>query len=241
MDRAYMICHILSSLDGKITGDFIRTESTTAVQTEFARLRSEYHADAWIYGTTTTMEFLHGKKAVTEEIPEEEEEPEEDFVARDHFPLYYVSLDVQGEVGWESGIFQRPGRPDEHVIEVLTEETPAAFRRYLQKRGISYITAGKYVLDCQIVAKKLYRLFGIRTALVCGGGVVNWSFLRQGALDELNLVLVPVVDGRTDTVSVFEGSPFAPGGDPVEFLLKKTELLAGGGLRLVYVVKNNTD
>ena len=44
MNGPYTICHILSALDGKITGEFMRMESTRSVSGEYGRIRTEYHA-----------------------------------------------------------------------------------------------------------------------------------------------------------------------------------------------------
>ena len=62
MERPYTICHILSALDGKITGAFMGTKTAQTVSEEYARIRSEYQADAWLYGTVTTKEFTQGRK-----------------------------------------------------------------------------------------------------------------------------------------------------------------------------------
>lgn len=78
MNRPYIICHILSELDGKITGEFMRTENARSVSEEYGRIRAEYQADAWLYGTITTKEFTGWQK------PEPDfgaEVPDGDFVA----------------------------------------------------------------------------------------------------------------------------------------------------------------
>lgn len=182
----------------------------------------------------TTREFTNGRKP---DLDPAADVPEGDFIAADHAPLYYVFIDTQGEIGWESGTFRKAGRPDAHVIEVLTEQTSAAYRAYLRRHKVSYILAGPEALDCRIAVKKLHQLFGIDTMLVCGGGTVNWTFLQQGVVDELSLMLAPVADGTPDTVSVFEKSAFLPAGVPVEFRLKRVETLKNDGVRLVYSVK----
>lgn len=234
MNRPYIVCHILSALDGKITGPFMRTEAAQAVSKEYARIRGEYQADAWLYGTKTTKEFTNYREPVLEDNLSFV--PEEDYVAQIGAKLYYVSVDTLGEIGWESGTFRKSGRPDAHVIEVLTEKTSLAYRLYLQQKGVSYITAGKDILDCQVAAEKLYELFGIETMLICGGGTVNWTFLQQGMVDELSLLLAPVADGSPDTVTVFEKMPFLPECAPVQFRLKKVEPLNNEGVRLLYTV-----
>lgn len=235
MNRPYIICHILSALDGKITGEFMGTESARTVSEEYARIRTAFHADAWLYGTVTTKEFTGYRKPELE--PVTDDIPEGDFVAEKDTDIYYVSVDTKGEIGWESGTFRKAGRPDAHVIEILTEETPVSYRAYLRRHGVSYVLAGKEELDCRIAAEKLYRLFGIETVLICGGGTVNWTFLQQGVMDELSLLIAPAADGSPTAVTVFEKSDYLPQSAPVEFQLKRVEQLKGDGIHLNYLVK----
>ena len=122
------------------------------------------------------------------------------------------------------------------MIEVLTEQTPAAYRAYLRRHGVSYILAGSKMLDGRLALEKLYQLFGIGTLLICGGGTINWTFLQQGVVDELSLLLAPVADGNPDSVTVFEKSALLPPGEPAAFRLKNIERLKGDGVRLVYTV-----
>lgn len=234
MERPYVICHILSSLDGKINGPFMGTEAVGALGAEYGKYRTKMNADAWLYGTTTTKEFIGFRKPVLEKAGEV---PDGDFVADDRAELYYVSVDVDGEIGWKSGIFRNKGRAPAHVIEILTASTQVAYKAYLRKTGVSYIIAGEKRLDCETAMKKLYELFHIEKVLICGGGVVNWSFLQAGMVDELSLFLAPVTDGGSGAASIFTQIPFLTEGKPVEFLLRETEKIGDGGLRLNYQVK----
>lgn len=234
MNRPYIVCHILSSLDGRISGTFMGTKSARQMGGEYARIRSEFHADGWMYGTATTKEFTaYRKPAPVEEITV----PDGDYVAKHKNHFYYVSVDINGEIGWKSGTFTRPGCPDAHVIEILTEQTPEGYRGYLRKKGVSYILAGKETLDCRIAAEKLYELFDIKILLLCGGGITNWSFAQQGMLDELSLLLAPAAGGDL-AASVFEKGQFLPTSVPVEFQFKNVEVLENGGLWLTYLAKN---
>ena len=113
-----------------------------------------------------------------------------------------------------------------------------AYKAYLRETGVSYIVAGKDRLDCQMAMEKLYRLFHIEKLLICGGGMVDWSFLRAGMVDELSLFLAPVSDGSQGTASLFSRMPGEENGQPVEFVLKDMEKVGEGGLRLKYLAKN---
>lgn len=165
MERPYVICHILSSLDGKINGPFMGTEAVGALGAEYGKYRTKMNADAWLYGTTTTKEFTDFRRPVMEKACEV---PDGDFVADDRAELYYISVDVDGEIGWESGTFRNKGRAPAHVIEILTASTQTAYKAYLRKKGVSYIIAGENNLDCEAAMKKLYELFRIEKILICG-------------------------------------------------------------------------
>lgn len=198
MKRPYVVCHILSSLDGKINGPFMGTETAGRLAGEYGAMRSEMDADAWMYGTTTTQEFTDFRKPERAELESAEASgpvPDGDFVADDRAELYYVSVDTEGVIGWESGEFRNRGRAPAHVIEILTEGTPSSYKAYLRKRDVSYIIAGKEKLDCREAMEKLYRLFRIEKLLLCGGGGADWSFLDAGVVDELSLLMAPVTDG----------------------------------------------
>ena len=99
--KPYIICHILSALDGKIAGDFMRTTANQNASNEYGRIREEFKTQAWLYGTTTTKEFTGFRKPVFESLSEEE--PDGDYVAETGWDLYYVSVDTLGEIAWDSG------------------------------------------------------------------------------------------------------------------------------------------
>lgn len=235
MKRPYVICHILSSLDGKINGPFMATETTRDLSGAYGNLRRDMNADAWLYGTTTVKEFLNFREPM---ISENAAVPEGDFVAGDETKPYFVALDTKGELGWESGRFANKGRAEAHIIEILTEAAPLSYRAYLRERSVSYILAGKKELDCRLAMEKLHRLFHIEKLLICGGGAADWTFLQAGMVDELSLVLSPVTDGSSGTASVFAQFPVQKAVQPVEFDLKSVQPLDGGGLYLRYLAKN---
>ena len=56
---------------------------------------------------------------------------------------------------------------------------------------------------------------------------MNWSFLSEGLLDEISLVVAPVADGGNTAVSIFEQAPFLPGHSPVGLALKESRCWKG--------------
>ena len=62
--------------------------------------------------------------------------------------------------------------------------------------GISYIFAGRDAIDVRTALRKLRRLFGCKRLLLEGGSILNGAFLRAEAVDELSLVVAPMVAGK---------------------------------------------
>ena len=103
-------------------------------------------------------------------------------------------------------------------------------------KGISYIFAGKDRFDCRLLLKKLNSSFHINRLMIAGGGMINWTFLQEGLIDELSLVIAPAADGGTSSVSIFERADFLPPHTPVEFSLADVKKLDDDGLWLRYTI-----
>ena len=75
---------------------------------EYARIRTEYRTDAWLYRTVTTKELTGERKP---ELGPASEIAPGDSVAEAQAALYYVSVDTKGEIGWAAGTFRKAGCP----------------------------------------------------------------------------------------------------------------------------------
>lgn len=53
-----IICHMMTAVDGKITGPFMDTNAATIVSEEYERTNDFYSPDAWLCGRVTTEENL---------------------------------------------------------------------------------------------------------------------------------------------------------------------------------------
>ena len=120
---------------------------------------------------------------------------------------------------------------------MLTGQVDPRYLAYLRQFDISYVFAGEETLDCALLLHKLKTMFGIEKLMVAGGGLINWSFAQAGLLDEVSIVMAPVADGSTSTVSIFEKADFLPERKPLAFALKEMERVDGGGLWLRYTPK----
>jgi 2,5-diamino-6-(ribosylamino)-4(3H)-pyrimidinone 5'-phosphate reductase len=162
----------------------------------FEETAEKIKADAWLVGRVTMEEFSSKRKPKLQST--RVSIPKKDFIGK-LSKTYAVVIDPAGKCFWDSNMVST-----EHVIEVLTEKVSSRYLDHLQSKNVSYIFGGKTELNLEIVLKKLYKLFGIKTLRIDGGGHVNGSFLKAGLIDEFSLVLAPVADGTIGQPSVFE-------------------------------------
>ena len=215
MNRPYIICHMVTSIDGKVTGDFLsrpECEKATDVYYELNREYNKNGASGFICGRVT-MESSFTGGWYSDLTKYEPIENKQDFIPDNLSGFYAVSFDPKGKLGWKSNkiVDEDPGYGDAQIIEVLTEQVDGRYLAYLQSMGIPYIFAGETEIDVKIALEKLKSLMGINSILLEGGSIVNGYFQRVGVVDELSLVVAPIIADADDkplfmniTVSGFE-------------------------------------
>lgn len=64
MERPFVVCHMLASLDGKIDGAFFGAQQTAPALQVYGELRGFYGCQATLYGTTTMLGgYADGKES----------------------------------------------------------------------------------------------------------------------------------------------------------------------------------
>lgn len=239
MDRPYIFCHMLVSLDGKIMGRYMDTPEGAAAGEVFDRIAfgsaPYYHHQGWLSGRVTTDDnFTLYRKPV---LPTGASVPEGDWIAEGSGAPWYISIDPSGRLGWTEPAVDYGGL-HASVLEVLTERAPMAYRAFLRSLGISYVIAGREALDAPLLLRKLARDLHLETVMLGGGGILNWSFLRQGLCDEVSFVVAPAADGSGKTPSVFAAKDGLSDDAPEAFELLEARACRGGVLWLRYRVKH---
>ena len=224
--KPYVICHMLGSVDGKIKQNIWGLKDHHKY---FEEPAAKIKADAWLVGRVTMQEFSSKKPLL--KTKSRIVIPKEDFVAPKVSKTNAVVIDPSGKCTWDSNRVST-----EQVIEVLTEKVSGRYLAHLQEKGVSYIFGGENSLDLDLVLRKLYRLFGIKTLRIDGGGHVNGSFLEAGLIDEFSLVLAPIADGTIGAPTVFEGAKGYQGRKATCFKLKSVKKIYDDFLWIRYEV-----
>lgn len=202
MSRPHIICHMVTSIDGKVTGEFLsrpECEKATDIYYELNREYNKNGASGFICGRVT-MESSFTGGWYPDLTRYEPVENKEDFIPDNLSGFYAASFDPKGKLGWKSNkiIDEDPGYGDAQIIEVLTEQVDGNYLAYLQSMYIPYIFAGKTEIDVKIALEKLKTLLGINFILLEGGSIVNGYFERAGVIDEISLVVAPIVADTED-------------------------------------------
>ena len=232
MNRPYVICHMLQSIDGKIAGGFFREKQTLELAKIYSDISKDYNGDAIIYGTTTAQEMFSSSK--TSPVLNQKPIQKMDYIYKDDKNKWIVVIDPQGQISFDQSVYQNPRLKDKNLIVILTENISSQYLETLKSLNISYLFTGKDEIDLSLALEKLYDLFSIKKLLLQGGGITNTYFIKEDLIDELSLVVSPVVSGEEKQPNIFEDCHEYIG---QTFDLKQSDLLMKSGLYLKYVRK----
>ena len=84
------------------------------------------------------------------------------------------------------------------AILCLIVGAASGYLGYLEEMEIPYIFAGETEIDVELALFKLKNIIGCERLLLEGGSIINGAFQRADAIDELSLVVAPVVADKHD-------------------------------------------
>jgi len=193
--RPYIVCHMLSSIDGRIDGAVLRDVIAGSV---YEATGATLRGDAWVCGRTTMQRHFAEKRLFVSRTGKHAG-PQPVHVGR-RAPSYAVAIDTMGRLRWSGSDID-----GDHLICVVSERAPADYLTFLRERGISFIVAGRQSVDLPRAVTHLAKHFGIKRLLLEGGGNINGGFLQAHLIDEISLLVAPGIDGRREVPTVFDG------------------------------------
>ncbi|MFM0642881.1 dihydrofolate reductase family protein [Paraburkholderia bryophila] len=192
--KPYIVAHMMSSLDGRSLTDGWHLDFASDLYEDTA---ATFEADGWICGRVTMQEISHG-----DDYPKglaKGTVPRTDHIVERNAAQYAISIDPQGRVAWKSNTALKS-----HVVEVLTSQASDDYLAYLQSIGVSYVFGGEHELDLGKVVQTLAHELGVKKLIVEGGSHVSGAFVNAGLVDEVSVLILPLVDGRSEHPSSFE-------------------------------------
>lgn len=202
--RPEIICHIMSSVDGRLlpsrwTPPFDGTNPAELFR-EYAAIGRLLETDAWMFGKTTTREAFPYKY-----MPKSDRHPDPGrvFIGHRDSSRLFITVDPDADIFFTSDRLR-----GDNIVTILGINATDDYLAMLEEKGISYIVLSSPASLGEAM-EILYSEFGVRKISLQGGGIIDGAMLASGLLDGLSLVVYPGIDGLTTVPSIFEylGAP----------------------------------
>lgn len=219
MAKPEVIMHNSVSLDGKVAG----FEPDMGLHYGIV---GSYGADVYCAGSNTarTGIFLQTSEAPPE-TQDDLRKPE-----RGSGLSYWVIPDTRGVLKGLLHVLRRfPYCRD--IIVLVSERTGADYIEYLKERDYDMIVCGEERADYGRAFGILADRYGVRRILVDSGPTLGGVLLKSGLVDEISLLVHPVLAGR-QAPGLFDGLGLEPPAGA--WAPSRSELLEGGCIRLVW-------
>ena len=123
------------------------------------------------------------------------------------------------------------------TVVAVTSRAPKRRVDALQRRGVKVLVCGNGRL---VLLESLLRdlaKMGLRKILLEGGGILNWSMLSNGLVDQVSVAITPRILGGENAITLVEGKGVARIEDAVKLRLQNVAKF-GQDLVVHYKVEN---
>ena len=220
--RPYVICHMYTSIDGKIDGEYME-EGGCDISGEFYDDVIFQMGTSMAGGRVTSQLYnATGKNCLDSYSPDSI--PEGDFFL---FAQHYqFCFDRMGKCFYEDEKYVYGGKQMQ-IVEVISSKCDPRYRAYLRNNKIAYIIAD----TIEAALEKIYDIFHVRYLVLTGGATINGGFLKENCIDEISLVVAPYIEGNA------KYQQFVGNLDHFikqKFLFSKANPLKDGGVQLIF-------
>lgn len=213
-----VVLHVEASLDGRI--DFVRPDLS-----RFYSLAGRVAEDAVLTGADTLLQ--------AQGLPDEDEPSTQPAgaSAAGAGPLLVVT-DSRCRFDRWNWLRTQPYWRD--VVALVGEASPRDGLARLEHGGVATISAGRERVDLRAALEALVERHGVRVVRVDSGGSLSGALAREGLLDEISVLLEPLLVGGTTPRPFLRGPDPIAEGDVLGLRLEAVEQFADGVVWLRY-------
>jgi 2,5-diamino-6-(ribosylamino)-4(3H)-pyrimidinone 5'-phosphate reductase len=249
MDRPKVVIYGGASVDGRLTispgvllmfGDK-RWDSIAGSDEEIANLLREKHKpQAYLEGsgslvaqteTPNSLPPFKGelKRLYQDFLPES-------VVRRPNHRGWFCTVDSKGLIRWVYKEFPSEEWKGWHLMVIVANRTPPEYLAYLQREKIPYLVAGKDRVNLKLALEKMKSKLGVTSVVSTSPGKLGGALLRAGLVDEVNILVLPMIIGGFKTPSLFESPELKPNEWPTPLRLMWAQVQNDGRVWLRYEV-----
>jgi len=219
MNRPKVVLYVGASVDGRITLASNSTMFDSFKQPELYEMLCT--REEWESFTKTITDlykpdmFLEGSNMVVAEneelaeLPKFDGDPEclyqdflpEDILNRPGRKTWTAVVDGRGR--FRNGYTADCDDPETYMIHLTTETVPPEYLAFLRERNIPYLIAGRNRVDLPGMLAKVKTKLKVKTIATSSGGRLSGALIRSSLLDEINILLSPIVIGGYSIPTLF--------------------------------------
>jgi riboflavin biosynthesis pyrimidine reductase len=219
MNRPKVVLYVGASVDGRISLGSNSTMFDTYKQPELYGMlcaRDEWEsftkAVYEIHKPDMNLEGSHMLVAENEklaELPQYTGDP--DWLYQDFLPddilnrperKTWTSV-VDGRGRFRNGYTADCDDPETYMIHLTSEAVPPEYLAFLRERNIPYLIEGENRVDLPKMLEKVKNKLHVNTITTSSGGQLSGALIRSSLLDEINILLSPIVIGGYSIPTLF--------------------------------------
>jgi 2,5-diamino-6-(ribosylamino)-4(3H)-pyrimidinone 5'-phosphate reductase len=208
------------SLDGRI--NFFNTDTKL-----YYEIASKWNVDAVLMGSTTLLKRFNPESEELNYLPNFKVDE------IDSFPLLVVP-DSEGQILIWNKVLETPFIKD--ILVLCSRSTPQEYMNFLDELNIKYMVIGYDKVNLGTALEELNTQFGVKSLRVDSGGTLNGVLLQDDLVDEVCVLLNPVMVGEISTNSIYTTPDLKTSKEAIDLKLIKMEKLKNEIIFLQYRV-----
>jgi 2,5-diamino-6-(ribosylamino)-4(3H)-pyrimidinone 5'-phosphate reductase len=222
-----VILHSGASVDGRI--DWLAMDMGL-----FYGLAATFAAGAMLTGADTMLAAYAGQAEEAEPAPEAEASAGDGYESG----LLLAVVDSRGRIENWPRIQREPWW--RKAIALCAGSTPRDYFDRLEALGVEHVIAGEERVDLRAALEALHERYGVETVQVDSGGTLAGAMLRAGLVDEVSLILAPMLTGGTSPRSIYRAPDLESAGGVIPLELLHVEAVEGEHVWLRYAVSRRS-
>ena len=110
---------------------------------------------------------------------------------------------VDGRGRFRNGYTAECDDPSTYMVHLTSETAPPEYLAFLRSRHLPYLIEGRGKVDLPKMLEKVHNKLGVQTIALSSGGRLSGALIRASLLDEINILLSPLVIGGYTVPTLF--------------------------------------
>lgn len=152
---------------------------------------------------------------------------------------WLIVVDGQGRV--RSGFKGSEDNKGWHILHIVSKSVDSDYLAFLRKEKIPYLISGEKKVDLKVAFNKMKTKLNVKHLVHSSGGKLAGAMLKEGLIDEINVIIQPRIIGGNNTPSLFSSSDLLNDEYPTSLELISTQVKSDGYIWLRYKVNNRKE